>query len=240
MSEYLNAELRHLDEIEDLLEAYAEGRLAPSGPVLARIRANVMVRASAAAALAAAERRAGELEAVPVALWRLPRFHVPRRAVALGLAATMTLGTGAAVLAAPPGSPFYNARMVIEAALLPTQLDARLASHEQHLAARLAEAEAAAASGDPVALAAALTAYATEVEAAVDELGTDPDRLAHLEEVLGKHVAVLAALQAKVPEHASIDRAIESSQKAVEKIKEKSRGGRPSQVPTGPNIPSRD
>jgi uncharacterized protein YciI len=235
MSEYSNAELRQLDHVEDLLEAYADARLTPSGPVLARIRANAMAQAAASAAMTAAEHRAGEPAALPTARWRLPQLQVPRRAFALGLAATMTLGTSAAVLAAPPGSPFYNARVAIEAALIPTQVDARLAAHEEHLAQLVAAAEAAAASGDPVALEAALAAYSAEVDAAVNDVGDDAGRLARLEEVLAKHVAVLTALQVDVPEEASIDRAIESSQKAVEKIKAKGKngGGRPA----GPTVP---
>lgn len=243
MSEYSNAELRQLDHVEGLLEAYADARLTPSGPVLARIRASVMAQAAATAAISAAERRAGEDAELTTARWRLPQLQGPRRAFALGLAATLTLGTGAAVLAAPPGSPFYEARVAIEAALAPTQVDARLAAREEHLAQLVAAAQAAAASGDPVALATALAAYAAEVDAAVNDVGDAAARLAHLEEVLAKHVAVLTALQVEVPDAASIDRAIESSQKAVEKIREKSKGsgGRPANVPTGPgNQPSRN
>ena len=247
MSDYTHNDLRQLDHVEDLLGAYADARLSPTGPVLSRIRANVMAHAAASAAIAAViaaeEGRAGD----PVALasrGRLPQLQVPRRAFALGLAATMTLGMSAAVLAAPPGSPFYSARVAIEAALLPTQLDARLASHEERLAQRVAEAQAAAASGNPVALEAALAAYAAEVDAAVNDIGDDAGRLAHLETVLSKHVAVLTALQARVPDEASVERAIESSQKAVQKIKDKESkngGGRPSDPPKGPyNPPSRN
>ena len=244
MSDYANDELRQLDLVEDMLEAYGDARLSPSGPVLARIRAHAMAQAAASAAISAAERRAAEPASLGMGGWRLPQLRVPRRAFALGLAATMTLGTSAAVLAAPPGSPFYNARLVIEAALLPTQLDARLASHEQRLGERLLAAETAAASGDAVALEAALAAYEAEVVAVVGDIGDDADRLAHLEAVLAKHVAVLTALEAKVPEQASVARALESSQKAVEKIKEKGTnggGGRPTDVPKGPdNQPGRD
>jgi hypothetical protein len=54
----------------------------------------------------------------------------------------------------------------------------------------------------------------------VGEVGTDADRLARLVEALGHHVAVLEALSARLPEAADdgIDRAIEASQKAVDKI----------------------
>ena len=234
---YASRELQQLDQVEDLLQAYAEARLSPARPVLTRIRAAVMAEAALASATAAAERRAADLASAQPSRWVLPRFQLPRRAVALGIAATMTLATGAAVAAAPPGSPLYEARVALEAALLPTQLDARLASHEQHLAERLAEAQAAAANGNPAGLEAALAAYAAEVNAALAELGNHADLLAHLEAVLAKHVATLTALEARVPEEAAVDRAIESSQKAVEKIKEKGKtnGGRPGDVPAGPD-----
>ena len=159
MSDYFDRDLAALDEIEDLLEAYADARLSPPGPVLARMRAQVLREASLRNAIAATAQRLAESEVAGRSSWGLPRLRVPQRAFALGLAATLTLGTSAAVLAARPGSPFYNARVAIESAFLPNQLDARLASHEMHLSERLAEAEAAAARGDLPALAAALAAY---------------------------------------------------------------------------------
>ena len=235
--------LAALDEIEDLLEAYADARLTPKGPVLARMRAAALAEAAASAA---AHRRLADAPASAPARSALPRLHLPRRAFALGMAAALTLGTSVAVLAAPPGSPFFNARMVLETALLPGESDARLATREQHLAQRLAEAEAAAARGDVVALEAALAAYRTEVDASVDDTGDDLDRLAHLEAVLAKHVAVLQALEAKVPAQASIGKAIVSSQKAVQTIKDKakakaSQGAHPTEKPDRPpnNPPGR-
>lgn len=228
------------DRVEDLLEAYATSRLDPTGPVLARIRANVMARAAASAAanrfletptLAPAKRRVAWLQA-----------PLPRRVFALGMAAALTLGTGAAVVAAPPGSPFYNARLVIEAALLPTEIDARLAAYEVHLEQRLQEAQAAASSGDASALAAALAAYESDVNAALGVAGDDADRLAHLEQMLAKHTSVLVALEARLPAQASLDKAIANSQKAIQKIKDKAanrggnggNGGPPSDDPNGP------
>ena len=227
--------LAALDEIEDLLEAYADARLAPRGPVLARMRTAMLAQAAASAA---AQRRLADAPVSRPSPWALPRPQLPRRAFALGMAAALTIGTSAAVMAAPPGSVFFNARIVLETALLPGHSDARLASREQHLDQRLAEAEAAAARGDVVALEAALAAYRAEVEASVGDLGDDLDRLARLEEVLAKHVAVLQALEAKVPEQASIDMAIASSQKAVQTIKDKAenanQGGPPPAKPGRP------
>jgi hypothetical protein len=160
----------------------------------------------------------------------------------------MVFGTSAAVFAAPPGSPFYNARVAIETAFLPNDLDARLAAHEQHLEDRLFEAQLAAARGDAEGLDAALAAYQAEVDASVADVGEDASRLAHLEEMLAKHVAVLTALEVKVPEQAAIENALENSQKAIVNIKEKGNkgnngngghgGGKPSDTPGGkPSTP---
>lgn len=229
------------DRVEDLLEAYAQSHLDPTGPVMARIRANIMAQAAASAAASRAHLDTPTLApAKPRFAWL--QAPLPRRAFALGMAATLTLGTGAAVLAAPPGSPFYNARLVIEAVLLPTDSDARLAAYEQHLEQRLREAEAAAASGDAGALSAALAAYESDVTAALAVAGDDAELLAHLEATLAKHTIVLVALEARLPTQASVDKAIANSQKALQKIKDKAapggnnggNGGPPSSTPEGP------
>jgi hypothetical protein len=229
-----------LDQIEDLLEAYADARLAPTGPVLARMRKHVMAQAAQMAAADAVARQLAEHASRP--RFALPRF-LPRRAVALGMAAAMTLGTSAAVLAAPPGSPFYNARVAIEVAFLPTQLDARLASHEQHLQDRIAEAEAAAARGDVVALEAALAAYDAEIESAFADLGDNANGLNHFEAAMASHVAKLQALAARLPNETASDNAVEhaitTSERVVERINEKKAhsGGKPSDKPGGPANP---
>lgn len=243
MTEYFDRDLAALDEIEDLLSAYAEARLSASGPVLARMRAQVLREAALRNAMTATERRLAESDARHTSRWSLPHFRVPQRAVALGLAATLMLGTSAAVLAAPPGSPFYNARVAIETAFLPTQVDDRLASHERLLEERLTEAEVAAASGDVVALEAALAAYRAEVDASVADVGDDPDRLAHLEAAIAKHVAKLEALAARLTNETAsenaVEHAIDASQKAARKLRDKSEhaGGKASSAPGGPNSP---
>lgn len=233
------------DRVEDMLDTYANARLEPSGPVLARIRAKVMAHAAQAAAM----HRVLDTPTIAPATSRFAWLQapLPRRAMALGLAASLTLGTSAAVLAAPPGSPFYNARLVIETALMPSvsNLDARLAAYESHLEQRLKEAEAAAAAGDATGLAAALAAYEADMALAVAEVGEDADRLARLEAMLAKHTDVLEALEARVPAQASVDKAITSSQKAVQKLKEQAdhvtngggnggSGGPPPNDPHGP------
>ena len=215
------------DQVEDLLEAYADARLSASSPVLARMRRHVLAQAARTSSAPLATDRAGHRR------WSLPAFRLPRTAFSLVGAAALLLATGAAVLGAPAGSPLYNARVTLQEAFLPSQADARLAGHEELLAERQAEAEAAAASGDPKAVAAALAAYDAEVNAVLADVGNDQDRLAHVEEMLAKHVAMLTALVAKVPEQASIDNALATSQKAIEKIKAKGShdGGKPSGPP---------
>lgn len=206
------------DRLEDLLDAYRETRLAPSGAVLARIRANVLVEAASASAMMAVANRPRLVEAgAKPARWSLaPRFS--RAVFGLGFAAALMLGTSAAVMAAPAGSPFYNARVFLETLALPTQVDARVARHEELIQERLDEAEAAADRGDTVALAAALAAYQSEVDAATGDIGSDQALLAHLEEELARHAAVLTALAARLPEQSSIEHAIDTSSKAITKL----------------------
>jgi hypothetical protein len=226
-----NPDWVEFEEIEELLDAYAEARLTPRSPVLARIRTNVMTQAASYAAVRAAERR--QVEAAPALVEASPRgrFAFPRLtlasfarpAFALGFAFLLALGTGTAVTAAPPGSPFYNTRVALEALFLPTQIDARFASHEQHLDERLAEAEAAAARGDAEALAAALAAYQAEIDQTFADIGDDYGRLAHFQAVLEKHVAKLTALSLRLPTEVARDNAAEHAEEAVAHAIEKSK-----------------
>jgi hypothetical protein len=222
---YDDSDRAAIDQLEDLLDAYADARLMPTGPVLARMRTAVLAQAAAAAA----DRRRVEDLPVPTRRFALTALHVPRRAFALGLAASLTLGTSAAVFAAPPGSAFYNARLVIETVLLPSKPDEQLAARQDHLDARLREAEAAAASGDIVALEAALIAFQSELDAAVAGSDADLARLARLQAAIEKHVAKLQELAARLPTDVARDNAVEhaidAGQKAVEKLKDKSKSG---------------
>lgn len=197
------------DELAQRLEAYASARLSPSRAASARIRVAVIEEA--------------RMRALETSIGSAPHRHraVPRRLTALLLAAGLTLGTAVAVAAgSSPGGPLYEARIWLESAILPAEADARAVERVRQIEERLLDAERAAASGDPLALAAAIRAYRDAVTEAVAEVGTDAARLARLEEALGHHVAVLEALSAKVPDAADdgIDRAIESSRKAVDKL----------------------
>lgn len=246
MSSFFDRELNALDEVEDLLEAYAEARLNPQGAVLARIRAQILLEA-----------RAVERTMSPAAIldtdlterprWTFGRFSVQapampslgarRRGFAVAGASMLAVVMSTAVLAAPAGSPFFDFRVAVGGAFLPSDVDDRLAAHEQRLADWLFEAQLAAARGDLPALQDALDAYRAEVAAAVSDVDTDADRLAHLESMLATHAAVLTALAVDAPEPAAIDTAIDASQKAIVKIKEKGTpgAGRPSQPPANPN-----
>jgi hypothetical protein len=227
-----------LNRLEDLLDAYCDARLMPRGPILSRIRAAVLAQAAAATATAAATSR---LQPFAGPARRVPRwtFSSPfaRRLGALGFAATLTLGTSAAVLAAPPGSPFYNARVYLETLTLPSQVDERAAAHERLLIERLGEAQAAAARGDAAGVAAALAAYRAEVEAATTDVGNDAALLAHLEEELARHTVVLTALEAQLPDQAAIDKAIDASSNAIDKLKARGEHAHPTHVPSGPQDP---
>ncbi len=234
MSAYDDNDLTALNRLEDLLDVYCDTRLMPRGPVLSRIRATILAEAAAAAATAAA---AARLQALAGSAPKAPRWTISspfaRRALAFGFAASLTLGTSLAVLAAPPGSPFYNARVSLETLALPSQVDDRVAAHERLLVERLGEAQAAAARSDPVALAAALAAYRAEVEAATADVGDDAARLAHLEEELAKHTLVLTALEAQLPDNAAIGKAIDASSKAINKLQARGENAHPTHPPQG-------
>jgi hypothetical protein len=221
---------RMVDQVEDVLDAYAEARLSPRKPVLARMRAAVVAEAAMAAARAAHERQAAVALAAVETTARRGRFAFPRLtlasfsrpAFALGVAGLLALGTGTVVSAAAPGSPLYSARVGLETLFLPVEIDARFASHQQHLDERLAEAEAAAAAGDPVALQAALAAYQDEIDQTLADIGNDYSRLERFQAVLELHVAKLTALSLSLPTDVARDlaeeHAVEASERAVTKV----------------------
>jgi hypothetical protein len=233
MRSHRDGERRAEDQLEDLLEAYADARLMPKAPVLARMRARVLADAAAAAAA----RRVTFIQPARQPRAGLLRSNLPRRAFAMSMAAALTLSTGAAVMAAPPGSPFYNARLVIETVMLPSKVDDRLAALEDHLQDRLHEAEAAAAARDFSGLAAALTAYRSEMDASLGLAGDDAARLALLEAALAKHAHVLEDLATRLPEQSSIEHALEASQKAQATAKQKQ--NKPNGPPSDPGAGNR-
>lgn len=261
MSSYQHPNLLALDQVEDILEAYADARLAPRKPVLARMRAAVVAEAASVSALRAAEEHEA---AAAVAALAAPaprgRFSFPRLtlasfarpAFALGFAGLLAITTGTAITTASPGSPLFMARVALEDMFLPVQIDARFASHEQHLDEYLAQAEAAAAQGDELGLEAALAAYQDEVDQTLADIGNDYGRLEHFQAVLESHVAKLTALSLSLPtevargnaeEHAlqASESAVTKTADAVNKVREKKiqANNKPPSPPGQDNEPSR-
>jgi hypothetical protein len=141
--------------------------------------------------------------------------------VAILLAAALTMAAAASVAAvSSAGGPLYGARVWLEAALLPGNADTRALERIHQIDERVLEAERAAQSGDAGAVSAAISAYRAAVQAALNEVGADADRLAHLKAALGLHVSVLETLTDVAPAQSvdGINGAIDSSQKAVDKI----------------------
>lgn len=224
--ERVNDEHPGTEEVAQRLHAYASARLTPDRVAQERIRAAVVEEA-----------RMRALESsIGTARHRHPAG--PRRLTALLLAAGLTLAGAAAVAAGSgPGGPFYGAVVWFQTATLPSDADARALERVRQIEERLLDAERAAASGDANAVAAALQAYREAVAEALAEVGTDGIHLARLEAALGHHVAVLEALSGHVPAAATngIERAIEASQKAVDKLeasKPKPHATDPAAVPT--------
>lgn len=199
------------EELGRRLEAYASVRLAPKRAAVKRVRAAVVEEA--------------RMRALEDTIGGTPHQHRrgPSRVVALLLAAALTMATAVAVSAASaPGGPLYGARIWLETATLPANADARALERIRQIEERLLDAERAAASGDPNAIAAAIKAYREAVANALGEVGLDADRLARLQAALGNHLAVLGALAEKVPDAAvpGIERALHASQAGVDKIRE--------------------
>jgi hypothetical protein len=203
------------EELTRRLEAYAQVRLSPDPAAVTRMRARVMREArshlEAAASQAAAE---------PTPIHRARTGRGLRRGVAVLLAAGLSLSAiGGVAFGAQPGGPLYETRLWLEAATLPQDPGARTEADFERLETRLAEVMRATRDGNENAIAAALAAYQAVVDDALKAAGTDDDLLAQLEEVLGKHLAVLNGLLDKVPEQArsGIENAIDKSDNAIDK-----------------------
>lgn len=226
------------DEIEARLQAYAAARLSPAPDVVARMRAAVVAQAAGAAALRDVERGPAALAGPGHAIRRRLDSPIswllrPRRAAALLLAATVAVGSTAAVFGATPGSALYGTRLWLEGVTLPASSDARAAAQVGRLAERLQEAQKAANGGDPNAVAAALAAYQDEVAAALRDAGQDSDRLARLHAALGVHVVALQTLESAAPADAApaIDAAIDASHAAAGQIEAKTQTPPPAPTP---------
>jgi hypothetical protein len=232
------------DEIEARLQAYADARLSPSPEVASRMRTAIVARAAGAQALreigrgpimlAGTSHPGSQRRGSPIS-WLLR----PRRVAALVLAATVAVGSTAAVVGATPGNALYGARLWLEGLTLPASSDARAAAQVGQLAQRVQEAENAAKGGDPNAVAAALGAYQDEIGAALRDAGEDSDRLARLHAALGVHVVALQTLESAAPAGAApaINAAIDASHQAVKQIEAKTQTPPPAPTPPPPPTP---
>ena len=149
-----------------------------------------------------------------------------RRGVAVLLAAGLLLGGAAAVSAAPPDSPLYEARIVLENLTLPASASARAEARVAALQERIKEAKGAASGNNGKAVAAALKAYRASVKDALREAGDDPTALARLYAALGLHVEALQTIDAANVGDAksAIDGALQDSQNAVTEIEQRGHG----------------
>lgn len=227
------------------LDAFADARLTPDLAAASRMRARVLAVAHRRSALGLADPGLAllptpDVEPRATATVRSARRPTPRRAstrrraLAFLLAATVALGAAAGTaLAARPGGALYAARLWAETLTLPTDPSARAVAELQRLRDRLAEAEAAAAAGDPDGATAALRAYESIVaEATAHALaaGSGVARAA-LETGVAQQVVVLRHLVTSLPDTAvpaieqALQHAIEQSGDAIEMIDAANGGG---------------
>jgi hypothetical protein len=213
----MNQDMTAIDEMEQRLRAYADARLSPTPEAVERMRAAIVARAAAAPATRGLRRPSGAV------VWRSWWPIRSRRAVGALLAASLSVGSAAAVFAASPGSPLYGTRLWLEALTLPAAGDARVAAQVEQLDQRDAEVQQATLAQDAGAVTAALAGFDQEMANAVHDAGNDPTRLAHLEAVLQKHIAVLQGVEANAPASAvpAIENAITASSKALAQIEAK-------------------
>lgn len=174
-----------------------------------------------------------------VVLPRVRRRGVRLAAASLTAGILLVTGAGGAVAAsasALPGETLYGVKRAVERVSLAMHRDpvGRAALHLQFAATRLSEIETVvAASGDPTeavdGLEDALGGAEEEALQAV-ALGRDADALlAHVQQMIAKHIAVLSKVLAKVPDQAkdAIQHAIDNAEKAKAKVqqgKDKAKG----------------
>jgi len=220
-------------EVGRRLGDYARARLTPEAAAKARSRARVMREFRLAIAEQADTRV--EAEARELDRGRARRTAV-RRGATLLLAAGLSIGmVGGAMAASNAGGPLYSARIWLEEVTLPTGGPARAAAELVRLASRMAELEAAIASGDRGAATAALAAYQAIADEAVAEADASNDAaaIAKLSALLDQHMANLQRVADQVPTQASeaihrnIERAIERNDAAIERIQAKPASGGP-------------
>lgn len=180
-------------------DAYADARLRADPERTGVVRSRVVG--------AARSQARHQIAPASVQSARRRRFAFPRVARTPLLAAAslilLSLAAGGALAATAPGGPLYGARLWVEEAQLPVAPQAREDAQLDRLDDRLEEARRAAQSGDVNALVAALEEYQQTAAEALAGAGADEARREHVATQLARHVAVLEALTARVPERAA-------------------------------------
>ena len=212
------------------LEAYAESRLSPDLAATSRMRARVLAHAHRHADLARADAALTIVRPGAPEEQRARRSSTVRRtAISLVSAAALAIAmVGGAAAASQAGGALYEARLFVEEITLPAEPSERAIAELDRLSQRLAEADAAARSGDHAAAATALAAYERIVaEASANVLAAnDPVAAAAFETGLGRNVEVLQALIAHVPAQAgaaisrAVERAIQRSGIAIDRVQD--------------------
>ena len=225
------------------IDAYAELRLSPDLATSSRIRARVLAvahrqsdlaRADAALTIVTAATRPSKTAVRGGHRWRRPLAGL--------LAASLVLGaTAGSAFAARPGGALYAPRLWLETLTLPSDPPRRALAELDRLQHRLDEATDAVRSGDTAAAAAALRAYEIIMEQASAAAIAAQDEVAAavLETGVGHNVAVLQALILALPDQAAeaieraVQRAIERSNGAIDKIERGQPGSGPNANPGG-------
>jgi hypothetical protein len=220
------------------LAAYAEARLSPDLATTSRLRAKVLAVAHREATLRRADAGLAVVSTTAVAphgprsgatapTSRDRRSRSIRRTAAALVVASLTLGLVAgSVFAAQAGGPLYGARLWAEELAIPSDPSARALAEIARLDRRLDEARAAGRAGDVAAVAAALAAYESILEAAAARaIGAGDDvAIAALEAGVTRNIAVLRTLADVLPGRSSvaidaaIERAITRSGTAIDHI----------------------
>ena len=204
------------DQLARRLVAYAGLRLSPTPDATARMRTRVLAAAAGMPARTASHPE----KPVSLAAYRA-RFGGRSRLFAALLAAALSvLLIGGVAFASSAGGPLYGVRLWVETVALPSEPGARADADVDRLDARLDEAVGAARNGNGGATAAALAAYREILDDALAAAGQPESRSERLEAALARHQLVLATLLAYAPEPArdALERAIERSNQAIERI----------------------
>ena len=186
--------------VEDMLDAYADARLDPAGPVLARIRGERHGPGRRRRGRDRRSRAAGS-ESPTATLGRAasaaPRCRAGRSPSAWPRASDPRHERGRA--RRPAGQPVLQRPPRHRDGAAAGQIDARLAAYEEQFEERLARGRGRGRERRRRRAGGRARRLPGRGGRRRRRLGDDADRLAHLEAVLAKHIAKLEALAARLP-----------------------------------------